>query len=102
MPDTSASAHVRQHRRVYEGRVVSLDVDEGDEPGGVHGTREGGRQSGSGGAPPRAQGGRRLVRQSGGGAARRVRAGGRAVPCRNSPSPASARVGGEPDPPVRE
>ena len=64
MPDTSASAHVRQHRRVYEGRVVSLDVDEVDEPGGVHGTREVVRQSGSVAALPVLADGRIvLVRQ---------------------------------------
>jgi ADP-ribose pyrophosphatase len=38
---------MREHRRVYEGRVISLDVDEVDEPGGVRGTREVVRQAGS-------------------------------------------------------
>jgi ADP-ribose pyrophosphatase len=64
MPDNSASAHVRQHRRVYQGRVVSLDVDEVSEPGGVHGTREVVRQSGSVAALPVLADGRIvLVRQ---------------------------------------
>ena len=55
---------MRQHRRVYEGRVVSLDVDEVSEPGGVEGTREVVRQSGSVAALPVLADGRIvLVRQ---------------------------------------
>jgi 23S rRNA pseudouridine1911/1915/1917 synthase len=42
-----SKARVRQHRRVYDGRVISLDVDQVSEPGGVEGTREVVRQSGS-------------------------------------------------------
>lgn len=34
-------------RRVYRGKVLSLDVDEVEEPGGVHATREVVRHSGS-------------------------------------------------------
>ena len=40
-------ARVRRHERVYEGKVIDLDVDEVEEPGGVHGRREIVRQSGS-------------------------------------------------------
>lgn len=61
-PETNA--HVLQHRRVYEGRVASLDVDEVEEPGGVRGTREVVRQSGSVAALPVLADGRIvLVRQ---------------------------------------
>jgi ADP-ribose pyrophosphatase len=57
-------AQVLQHRRVYDGRVISLDVDEVREPGGVHGTREVVRQSGSVAAIPVFDDGRiALVRQ---------------------------------------
>jgi ADP-ribose pyrophosphatase len=42
-----SSARVRRHERVYEGKVLDLDVDEVEEPGGVHGRREIVRQSGS-------------------------------------------------------
>lgn len=64
MTDAKASARVRRHRRVYEGRVVSLDVDEVSEPGGVEGTREVVRQSGSVAALPVLADGRIvLVRQ---------------------------------------
>jgi ADP-ribose pyrophosphatase len=45
MPDDKA--RVLQHRRVYEGKVLALDVDEVSEPGGVRGTREVVRQAGS-------------------------------------------------------
>jgi len=40
-------ARVLSHRRVYTGRVLSLDVDEIEEPGGVRATREVVRHSGS-------------------------------------------------------
>jgi ADP-ribose pyrophosphatase len=50
MPDDKA--RVLQHRRLYEGRVLSLDVDEVSEPGGVTGTREVVRQTGSVAALP--------------------------------------------------
>jgi len=64
MSDPATAARVLQHRRVYEGRVVSLDVDEVSEPGGVHGTREVVRQSGSVAALPVLGDGRLvLVRQ---------------------------------------
>jgi ADP-ribose pyrophosphatase len=64
MTDAKTSAHVREHRRVYEGRVVSLDVDRVSEPGGVEGTREVVRQSGSVAALPVLADGRIvLVRQ---------------------------------------
>jgi ADP-ribose pyrophosphatase len=64
MRDPKASARVLQHRRVYEGRVVSLDVDQVSEPGGVQGTREVVRQSGSVAALPVLADGRIvLVRQ---------------------------------------
>jgi ADP-ribose diphosphatase len=62
MPDDTA--RVLQHRRLYEGRVLSLDVDEVSEPGGVTGTREVVRQTGSVAALPVLDDGRIvLVRQ---------------------------------------
>ena len=62
MPDDMA--RVLQHRRLYEGRVLSLDVDEVSEPGGVTGTREVVRQTGSVAALPVLDDGRIvLVRQ---------------------------------------
>ncbi len=62
MPDDTA--RVLQHRRLYEGRVLSLDVDEVSEPGGVMGTREVVRQPGSVAALPVLDDGRIvLVRQ---------------------------------------
>jgi ADP-ribose diphosphatase len=64
MPEPETAARVLQHRRVYEGRVLSLDVDEVSEPGGVRGTREVVRQSGSVAALPVLDDGRIvLVRQ---------------------------------------
>jgi ADP-ribose pyrophosphatase len=47
MPERETKARVLQHRRVYEGKVLALDVDEVSEPGGVRGTREVVRQPGS-------------------------------------------------------
>ena len=62
MPDDTA--RVLLHRRLYEGRVLSLDVDEVSEPGGVAGTREVVRQTGSVAALPVLDDGRIvLVRQ---------------------------------------
>jgi ADP-ribose pyrophosphatase len=62
MPDDKA--RVLEHRRLYEGRVLSLDVDEVSEPGGVTGTREVVRQTGSVAALPVLDDGRIvLVRQ---------------------------------------
>ena len=53
-----------RHERVYEGKVVSLDVDEVEEPGEVQGKREVVRQSGSVAALPVLSDGRIvLVRQ---------------------------------------
>jgi ADP-ribose pyrophosphatase len=64
MSEPEATARVLRHRRVYEGRVVSLDVDEVSEPGGVQGTREVVRQPGSVAALPLLDDGRIvLVRQ---------------------------------------
>jgi ADP-ribose pyrophosphatase len=61
---SAPKARVLQHRRVYEGKVISLDVDEVSEPGGVRGTREVVRQSGSVAALPVLDDGRIvLVRQ---------------------------------------
>jgi ADP-ribose pyrophosphatase len=40
-------ARVLGHRTVYDGRVIALHVDEVEEPGGVHATREVVRQRGS-------------------------------------------------------
>jgi ADP-ribose pyrophosphatase len=38
---------VTAHRRIYDGHVLALDVDEVEEPGGVRGTREVVRHRGS-------------------------------------------------------
>lgn len=58
------TARVLHHRRVHDGRVIDLDVDEVDEPGGVRGTREVVRQRGSVAALPVHDDGRVvLVRQ---------------------------------------
>jgi ADP-ribose pyrophosphatase len=46
-PARGPLARVRRHERVYEGKVIDLDVDEVEEPGGIHGRREIVRQSGS-------------------------------------------------------
>lgn len=55
---------VRSRRRVYEGRVLSLDVDEVEEPGDVRATREVVRHLGSVAALPVQDDGRMvLVRQ---------------------------------------
>jgi ADP-ribose pyrophosphatase len=55
---------VLARRRVYEGKVLSLDVDEVEEPGGVRATREVVRHRGSVAALPVHQDGRLvLVRQ---------------------------------------
>jgi len=52
------------HRRVYDGKVLSLDIDEVEEPGGVQATREVVRQRGSVAAlPVHADGRVVLVRQ---------------------------------------
>lgn len=52
------------HRRVYEGKVLSLDVDEVEEPGGVRAVREVVRHRGSVAAlPVHADGRMVLVRQ---------------------------------------
>jgi len=44
---TPTRARRLEHRRVYDGKVLSLDVDEVEEPGGVKATREVVRQRGS-------------------------------------------------------
>ena len=60
----SGAARRLVHRRVYEGRVLSLDVDEVEEPGGVRATREVVRHRGSVAALPVHDDGRVvLVRQ---------------------------------------
>jgi len=64
VPAPEKSARVLQHRRVHDGRVLSLDVDEVIEPGEVRGTREVVRQPGSVAALPVLEDGRIvLVRQ---------------------------------------
>jgi ADP-ribose diphosphatase len=61
---TKPSARVLKHDRVYSGKVVDLDVDEVEEPGGIRGTREVVRQRGSVAALPVHDDGRVvLVRQ---------------------------------------
>lgn len=58
------SARVVRHSRVYSGRVVDLDVDDVEEPGGVRAAREVVRQRGSVAALPVHDDGRVvLVRQ---------------------------------------
>jgi ADP-ribose diphosphatase len=47
MSEPPAQGRVLAHRRVHEGRVASLDVDEVEEPGGVRATREVVRHRGS-------------------------------------------------------
>jgi ADP-ribose pyrophosphatase len=42
-----ATARTTGHRRIYDGHVLALDVDEVEEPGGVRGTREVVRHRGS-------------------------------------------------------
>jgi ADP-ribose pyrophosphatase len=57
-------ARVQKHERVYSGRVIDLDVDEVEEPGGIRGRREVVRQRGSVAALPVHEDGRMtLVRQ---------------------------------------
>jgi len=64
MSSKRPSAHVLRHERVYSGKVVDLDVDEVEEPGGVRGRREVVRQRGSVAALPVHEDGRVvLVRQ---------------------------------------
>jgi len=61
---TVGGARVLRHERVYSGRVIDLDVDEVEEPGGVRGSREIVRQRGSVAALPVHDDGRvTLVRQ---------------------------------------
>jgi ADP-ribose pyrophosphatase len=58
------SARVVTHRRLFEGTILDLDVDDVEEPGGVHGRREVVRQRGSVAALPVHEDGRiTLVRQ---------------------------------------
>ena len=64
MSDEKTGARILRHERVYSGRVLDLDVDEVEEPGGVRGTREIVRQPGSVAALPVHDDGRIvLVRQ---------------------------------------
>jgi ADP-ribose pyrophosphatase len=64
MTEEKTGARVLRHERVYSGRVLDLDVDEVAEPGGVRGTREVVRQTGSVAALPVHDDGRLvLVRQ---------------------------------------
>lgn len=63
-PATASAARVLATRRVYEGKVLSLDVDEVEEPGGVRAVREVVRHRGSVAALPIRDDGRLvLVRQ---------------------------------------
>jgi ADP-ribose pyrophosphatase len=62
--DGSIHATVLSHQRVYQGKVLDLDVDEVLEPAGIHGHREVVRQRGSVAALPVHEDGRvTLVRQ---------------------------------------
>ena len=49
---TQSKARILEHARVYSGKIVDLDVDEVEEPGGIRGTREVVRQRGSVAALP--------------------------------------------------
>lgn len=60
----SPLARVLHHQRLFEGRILKLDVDEVEEPGGIRGRREVVRQQGSVAALPVHDDGRvTLVRQ---------------------------------------
>ena len=64
MSDEKTGARVLRHERVYSGKVLDLDVDEVEEPGGARGLREVVRQIGSVAALPVHDDGRIvLVRQ---------------------------------------
>jgi ADP-ribose pyrophosphatase len=52
MSDNDPGARVLRHERVYSGKILDLDVDEVEEPGGVRGLREVVRQIGSVAALP--------------------------------------------------
>ena len=52
MTEPRAKAHVLHHQRIYSGKVLDLDLDEVEEPGGIHGRREVVRQRGSVAALP--------------------------------------------------
>src|SRR5512138_3227199 len=60
----ASAARVLRHQRLYQGRVLDLDLDLVEEPDGVHGHREVVRQRGSVAALPVHDDGRvTLVRQ---------------------------------------
>jgi ADP-ribose pyrophosphatase len=64
MPDDLPKVQVLARRRVYDGKVLALDVDEVEEPGGVRAAREVVRHRGSVAALPVRDDGRIvLVRQ---------------------------------------
>jgi len=64
MSDEKTGARTLLHQRVYSGRVLDLDLDEVEEPGGIRGRREVVRQRGSVAALPVHDDGRLvLVRQ---------------------------------------
>lgn len=63
-PDEPSGARALRHQRVYEGRVLAVDVDEVEEPGGVRAAREVVRHRGSVAAlPVHADGRVVLIRQ---------------------------------------
>ncbi len=63
-PVDGSPARLLRHQRLYSGRVLDLDLDEVEEPGGVRGPREIVRQRGSVAAlPVHDDGGFTLVRQ---------------------------------------
>jgi ADP-ribose pyrophosphatase len=63
-PRSPAGAHILEHRRLYEGQVLALDLDEVEEPGGVRAAREVVRHRGSVAAlPVHADGRVVLIRQ---------------------------------------
>jgi ADP-ribose pyrophosphatase len=63
-PRSPAGARTLEHRRLYEGQVLALDLDEVEEPGGVRAAREVVRHRGSVAAlPVHADGRIVLIRQ---------------------------------------
>ena len=64
MSEEKAKGRVLGHERVYSGRILDLDVDDVEEPGGIRGRREVVRQRGSVAALPVHEDGRVvLIRQ---------------------------------------
>ncbi len=64
MSEQPSKGRILRHERLYSGKVLDLDLDQVEEPGGIHGRREVVRQRGSVAALPVDDDGRlTLVRQ---------------------------------------